>query len=121
MLLAIHGLGSDSGAMRAYLEGAVPAGVGALVPDLRAHGLSGKPHDPKAYGRQQALDVPRLLDHLKLQRAHIVGFSLEAKTPDEAARVGKERLLAEIERRFKSLKSKGRSTGSSTRPALKLT
>ena len=48
MLLAIHGLGSDSGAMRAYLEGAVPAGVGALVPDLRAHGSStliGEPDD----------------------------------------------------------------------------
>ncbi len=27
MLLAIHGLGSDAGAMHGYLDGAVPAGV----------------------------------------------------------------------------------------------
>jgi pimeloyl-ACP methyl ester carboxylesterase len=27
--------------------------------DARGSGRSSKPHDPKAYGRQQALDVPR--------------------------------------------------------------
>ena len=42
--------------------------------DARGSGRSDKPRDPKAYGRQQALDVPRLLDALKLDRAHIVGF-----------------------------------------------
>ena len=48
MLLAIHGLGSDSSAMRDYLEGAVPPGVRVLAPDLRAHGanpLIGEPED----------------------------------------------------------------------------
>src|SRR5262245_7068752 len=44
--------------------------------DARGAGRSSKPRDPKQYGRQQALDVPRLLDHLKIDRAHIVGFSL---------------------------------------------
>src|SRR5262247_3118765 len=48
--------------------------------DARGSGKSSKPHDPKAYGRQQALDVPRLLAALKLDRAHIVGFSLGAST-----------------------------------------
>src|SRR5262245_45465042 len=48
--------------------------------DARGSGRSSKPHDPKQYGRQQALDVPRLLDALKLDRAHIVGFSLGAST-----------------------------------------
>ncbi len=48
--------------------------------DARGSGRSSKPHDPKAYGRQQALDVPRLLDALKLDRAHIVGFSLGSST-----------------------------------------
>jgi pimeloyl-ACP methyl ester carboxylesterase len=50
----------------------------AIAMDLRGHGKSGKPHDPKAYGDQQAKDVVRLLDHLKIQRAHIVGYSLGA-------------------------------------------
>jgi pimeloyl-ACP methyl ester carboxylesterase len=43
--------------------------------DLRGHGLSGKPHDPEAYD-EIGKDVIRLLDHLGLRRAHVVGFSL---------------------------------------------
>ncbi len=46
--------------------------------DGRGHGQSGKPHDPGQYGPQAAQDVPRLLDHLGLPRAHIVGYSLGA-------------------------------------------
>jgi pimeloyl-ACP methyl ester carboxylesterase len=61
--------------------------------DARGAGKSGKPHDPKAYGRQQALDVPRLLDHLKLQRAHIVGFSLGASTVAQLLTLHPERFL----------------------------
>ena len=41
--------------------------------DARGAGKSGKPHDPKQYGRQQALDVPRLLDHLKIERVRWCG------------------------------------------------
>ena len=46
--------------------------------DLRGHGKSGKPHDPKAYGAEMGQDVVRLLDHLEIGRAHIVGYSLGA-------------------------------------------
>ena len=44
--------------------------------DCRGHGQSGKPHDPRQYGTQMAEDVVRLLDHLHIQKAHIVGYSL---------------------------------------------
>src|SRR5512138_3562067 len=44
--------------------------------DARGHGKSDKPHDPRQYGRQMALDVVRLLDHLGIPRAHVVGYSL---------------------------------------------
>jgi pimeloyl-ACP methyl ester carboxylesterase len=44
--------------------------------DLRGHGKSGKPLDPAAYGREMVQDAIRVLDHLKIQRAHIVGYSL---------------------------------------------
>ncbi len=44
--------------------------------DCRGHGKSDKPHDVKQYGREMALDIVRLLDHLKIQKAHIVGYSM---------------------------------------------
>ena len=50
----------------------------AIAMDLRGHGKSGKPHEPTAYGDELAKDVIRLMDHLKIQRAHIVGYSLGA-------------------------------------------
>lgn len=50
----------------------------AIAFDLRGHGKSGKPHDPGAYGEVMAGDVVRLLDHLKINRAHVIGYSLGA-------------------------------------------
>lgn len=44
--------------------------------DVRGHGKSDKPHDPDAYGNMMAVDVIRLLDHLAIDRAHIVGYSM---------------------------------------------
>lgn len=44
--------------------------------DARGHGRSGKPVDPDAYGVAMAEDVSRLLDHLQLADAHILGFSM---------------------------------------------
>jgi pimeloyl-ACP methyl ester carboxylesterase len=61
--------------------------------DARGAGKSDKPRDPKAYGRQQALDVPRLLDALKIDRAHIVGFSLGASTVAQLLTLHPERFL----------------------------
>ena len=83
------------------LESWVGAGVVAnlqkdfrvIAFDARGSGKSDKPRDPKAYGRQQALDVPRLLDALKLDRAHIVGFSLGASTVAQLLTLHPERFL----------------------------
>jgi len=44
--------------------------------DIRGHGLSGKPHDPDKYGLEMGYDLIRLMDHLNIDKAHIVGFSL---------------------------------------------
>ena len=46
--------------------------------DCRGHGKSDKPYDPKSYGIQMVHDVVRLLDHLNIARAHIVGYSMGA-------------------------------------------
>ena len=44
--------------------------------DNRGHGRSDKPHDPQQYGVNMVSDVTRLLDHLNIQKAHIVGYSM---------------------------------------------
>jgi pimeloyl-ACP methyl ester carboxylesterase len=46
--------------------------------DSRGHGKSGKPHDAAAYGPEMGQDVVRLLDHLNIPRAHVVGYSMGA-------------------------------------------
>ncbi|MBL9125041.1 MAG: alpha/beta hydrolase [Planctomycetaceae bacterium] len=44
--------------------------------DNRGHGKSDKPRDPQAYGANMVEDVRRLLDHLGIQKAHLVGYSM---------------------------------------------
>lgn len=44
--------------------------------DHRGHGKSEKPHGADDYGLRMVRDVENLLDHLGLERAHIVGYSM---------------------------------------------
>ncbi|MGH6860817.1 MAG: alpha/beta fold hydrolase [Phyllobacterium sp.] len=46
--------------------------------DARGHGKSGKPHDRQSYGPQMGQDIVRLLDHLKIDKADIIGYSMGA-------------------------------------------
>ena len=49
--------------------------------DNRGHGESGKPHDPEAYRHRpfMAEDARRLLDHLGIARADVIGYSMGAR------------------------------------------
>jgi pimeloyl-ACP methyl ester carboxylesterase len=48
-----------------------------IVPDLRGHGASGKPHDPAAYRNSaMARDVLALANHLGLESFDVLGYSL---------------------------------------------
>jgi pimeloyl-ACP methyl ester carboxylesterase len=48
--------------------------------DNRGHGASGKPYDPSAYhSATMAGDVRALLDHLKIERADVMGYSMGAR------------------------------------------
>lgn len=44
--------------------------------DVRGHGKSDKPHGVSRYRGEMVEDVARLLDHLRIRRAHIVGYSM---------------------------------------------
>jgi pimeloyl-ACP methyl ester carboxylesterase len=64
------------------------AGSGYLVLglDCRGHGHSEKPHDPTAYSLgTMAGDAVRLLDHLGLDRADYLGYSMGGRIGLEAA------------------------------------
>ena len=67
-----------------------------IAMDLRGHGKSGKPHAADAYGEEMARDVVRLLDHLKIQRAHVAGYSLGAFIAARLATLHQERLLSVV-------------------------
>ena len=57
------------------------AGLEAIMPDLRAHGQSGAPHDPAAYPPGVlARDAEALVKALGLTDYDLVGFSLGART-----------------------------------------
>ena len=64
--------------------------------DLRGHGRSGKPHDPASYGREMGFDVVRLLDHLGIDRAHVLGYSLGAHVVAQLVTLREERFLTAI-------------------------
>lgn len=61
--------------------------------DLRGHGLSDKPADPAQYGREMVEDIRRLLDHLGLEKVHLVGYSLGGYLTLKFAVTYPERLL----------------------------
>ena len=44
--------------------------------DNRGHGLSDKPHEQSKYGVEFCNDIVRLMDHLKIQKAHVIGYSM---------------------------------------------
>jgi pimeloyl-ACP methyl ester carboxylesterase len=62
--------------------------------DNRGHGLSGKPHDAKKYGVEMSEDAVRLLDHLKVDKAHVVGYSMGAMIAGNLMVRHPERLLS---------------------------
>ncbi len=62
--------------------------------DNRGHGQSGKPTDPKKYGTEMVEDAVRLLDHLKIKKAHVVGYSMGAILTGKLLATHPDRLLS---------------------------
>jgi pimeloyl-ACP methyl ester carboxylesterase len=62
--------------------------------DCRGHGRSGKPHEASAYGVEMTRDIVRLLDHLAISRAHIVGYSMGAHLVAQLLTIAPERFLS---------------------------
>ena len=82
--LLLHGLFSDADTnwIRFGHAGEIAGrGFRVIMPDLRAHGRSAKPHDPAAYPPDVlAHDGLALIEHLGLSDYDLGGYSLGART-----------------------------------------
>jgi pimeloyl-ACP methyl ester carboxylesterase len=79
-VIMVHGYTSsiERGFVQPGVFPAVAQHYRAIAIDARGHGRSGKPHDRAAYGPEMGRDVTRLMDHLGIAKAHIVGYSMGA-------------------------------------------
>jgi pimeloyl-ACP methyl ester carboxylesterase len=83
-VVLLHGLFSDANTnwiRFGHAQRLADAGFEAIMPDLRAHGQSDKPHDPAAYPKDVLVrDARALVGHLGLADYDLGGFSLGART-----------------------------------------
>lgn len=99
-ILCVHGFASsgkvnwiDTG----WVETLTEAGYQAITFDNRGHGQSDKPHDPELYyPSQMAEDAVSLLDHLGIERAAVLGYSMGARIAAFMAFAHPERVAAVI-------------------------
>src|SRR5262245_49017042 len=77
-VVLLHGWMSDSGMWGRLDTNPAAKEYQLIAVDLRGHGKSDKPHEADQYGPEMAADVVRLLDHLKLPKAHLIGYSMGA-------------------------------------------
>jgi pimeloyl-ACP methyl ester carboxylesterase len=88
-------------------------GFQLIALDCRGHGKSDKPHDPEKYGPEMAADVVRLLDHLRLEKAHLIGYSSGAFIAGKVAATHPERVLSVVYGGQAPLVAGTKSSGSS--------
>jgi pimeloyl-ACP methyl ester carboxylesterase len=84
-VLLIHGLGGrlEDWTAAGFVAGLAAARFRVIAYDARGHGESSKFHDSDRYGNEDVADVLRLLDHLSIERAHVIGYSHGSKIASE--------------------------------------
>lgn len=91
-IILIHGLFSDAQMnwiKFGHAKRLAEHGFRVIMPDLRAHGLSSRPHEPEYYPRGiLGRDLRELVDHLELQDYDLGGFSLGSRTTVEGVGEG---------------------------------
>ncbi|MBI1204973.1 MAG: alpha/beta fold hydrolase [Rhodopseudomonas sp.] len=99
-IVLIHGFASNKDVNwvgTAWVSTLVRAGRRVIALDNRGHGKSSKLTDPAAYhSDKMAGDVAALLDHLKIERADVMGYSMGARITAFLAVERPERVRAAI-------------------------
>src|SRR5262249_47141684 len=91
-VVLIHGFGGRA-AVNSKVFQQLTKDYRVIALDCRGYSKSDKPHDAKKYGQEMALDVVRLLDYLKINQAHIVGYSMGASIVAKLLIMKPERFL----------------------------
>ncbi len=82
-VLLIHGFASNVATNwvgTSWVKSVTGAGYRVIAYDNRGHGQSEKLYNLEDYGAPiMAEDARRLLDHLRIERAHVVGYSMGAR------------------------------------------
>lgn len=98
-VVLIHGFTNNlerGWAERRIVDALVTAGYRVIAYDNRGHGKSDKPHEAGTYGMHMVADLGRMLDHLELERAHIVGYSMGAAISSKFAAQHPERVSSVV-------------------------
>ena len=107
-MLLIHGFASThmvNWVSPGWVKTLNDAGYRAIAFDNRGHGASSKSYDPADYTPQKmAGDAAALLDHLGIDRAHVMGYSM-------GARIAAFLALAEPQTRSRRWSSAGSASG----------
>ncbi len=98
--LLIHGFASNhrvNWVSTSWLRDLNAAGRRVIAFDNRGHGESGKPRDREAYRTPlMAEDARRLLDHLGIQEADVIGYSMGARIAAFLALAHPERVRSAV-------------------------
>lgn len=97
-VVLIHGF-SANGDMNWRLPGVVAMlaeNYRVITLDNRGHGKSDKPADAADYGAKMIDDVLGLLDHLKIEKAHFVGYSMGGMMTMKLAAVAPQRMFSAV-------------------------
>jgi pimeloyl-ACP methyl ester carboxylesterase len=99
-IVLIHGFASSKNVNWVYprwVSELTKNGRRVIALDLRGHGESSKPYDPTQYGiATLAGDVTALMDHLNIDRADLMGYSLGARITGWLAYAQPQRLRSAI-------------------------
>lgn len=91
-VVLLHGLFSDARVnwiKFGHAARIAAEGFRVIMPDLRSHGLSGRPHEPECYPQGiLARDLRELIAYLRLTEFDLGGFSLGARTTVEGVGEG---------------------------------
>jgi len=99
-IVLVHGFGSTKEVNwlnPGWVDTLTKAGRRVIALDNRGHGASSKLYKPEQYARaDMAEDVRALLDHLNIQRADVMGYSMGARITTDLAIAHQDRMRSAI-------------------------